>query len=174
MEHDKMMETDTERRASAAGYMREHRAAWRSAGFKPSQMMLHEADRKKVTAYMELVKYERLLTLVKGKDEEAVDLAATRNTPKLPPYDIVEDFRAKLENVDNDAARSANQLFGAVRHYSKLYREHKAASNLDEFDDEKAALAVVYGNLASAAFKLAKATVESALEELKKGKDDAG
>lgn len=165
-----MLETDTERKASAAEYMREHRAAWAAVGFKPSQVMLHKADRKKVTAYAELVKYERLLTLVKGNDEEAIDLAATRNTPKLPPYDVVEDFRERLANVDNDGARSASQMFGAVRQYSKLHREHRAASNADEFDDQKAALAVVYGNLASAAFKVAKATVESALASMEQEK----
>lgn len=160
------MLTDTERRATNAQYMREHRQAWADAGFKPRQLMIHNLDREKVTAYADIIKYERMLKLINSNDKAAIEVAATRNIAKLPTYDVVEDFKTKVNNLNQNAnAKAALTMFQAVQTYGKLHREHLAAARADEFDDAQAALAVAYGNLAHASYRLAKAYVSEVLEE---------
>jgi len=158
------METRTTKAAEAAAYMREHRAAWRAAGFATMSSMVHEDDKPKLSAYSDLTKFEKLLSLVNADDDEAIDLAATRNTPKLPTFDMVEEVRDladKLSKVGKSKGNAdmAQSLMRSVRNYGEKHRTHLAASKADEMDDKSRALAVIYGNLAVATYRLANAIV---------------
>ena len=156
------MKTETQTRADAAAYMREHRQAWRASGFAPMSSMVHEDDKPKLAAFADVTKFEKLLSLINADDAEAIDLAATRNTPRLPTFDMVEDVKDLAEkqlllNTTKGSAAHAQSLLGTVKNYSSKARKHKAASEADEMDDKSHALAVVYGNLTVATFKLADA-----------------
>lgn len=156
------MKTETQTRADAAAYMREHRHAWRASGFAPMSSMVHEDDKPKLAAFADVTKFEKLLSLINAGDAEAIDLAATRNTPRLPTFDMVEDVKDLAEkqlllNTTKGSAAHAQSLLGTVKNYSGKARQHKAVSEADEMDDKARALAVVYGNLTVATFKLADA-----------------
>lgn len=158
------VKTHTQSSADAAEYMRQHRAAWRSAGFAPMSSMVHEDDKPKLAAYADLTKFEKMLSLVNADDEDAIDLAATRNMPRLPTFDMVEDVRDMAEKQlmlkpSKTAATQAQALLAAVKKYSAKSRNFKQAADADELDDKSRALAVVYSNLTSATFKLADALV---------------
>jgi len=158
------MKTQTQFKADAAAYMREHRAAWRSSGFAPMSSMVHEDDKAKLTAFSDITKFEKLLSLVNAEDQDALDLAATRNTPRLPTFDMVEDVKELAERQlmlkpTKGAATQAQSLLGSVKNYSAKARQYKQASLADELDDKARALAVIYSNLTVSTFKLAEALV---------------
>ena len=142
--------------------MREHRAAWRSGGFAPMSSMVHEDDKPKMAAFADVTKFEKLLSMINQDDEDAIDLAATRNTPRLPTFDMVEDVRDLAEKMllvkeTNGIATQVKSLLNTVKNYSTKARQFKQASEADELDDKDRALAVVYGNLTVSTFKLAEA-----------------
>lgn len=151
------MDTETQKRAYAAAYMKEHRAAWRSSGFTPVSSMVHREDKAKLAAYSEMIKFEKLLSLVNADKAEAVDLAATRNTPKLPTYDMVQEIEGMIERPGT-APRAAEQikaLLSGLGAHSKKHRKYRLLADDDPLDDESKAKAVIYGNLAKATYKLA-------------------
>ena len=159
------MKTMTQSKADAAAYMREHRAAWRAAGFAPMSSMVHDDDKPKMSAFADVTKFEKLLSLVNKDDEDAIELAATRNTPRLPTFDMVEDVkdlaeRQMLLKATRNAAEQAQSLLNTVKNYSNKARNFKKASEADELDDKSRALSVVYGNLTVATFRLAEALVK--------------
>ena len=160
-----MMQTKTQERSVAAAYMREHRAAWRSAGFSPVSSMAHEDDKAKLTAFADVTKFEKMLSLVNADDPDAIDLAATRNSPRLPTFDMVEDVKEKAEKLSmlktsKGRANQAQSLLVAVRNYGTKHRDQLAVSRTDELDDKAKALSVIYANLATATYRLAEAMVK--------------
>lgn len=157
------MKTQTQSKAEAAAYMREHRAAWRSAGFAPMSSMVHDDDKPKLAAFADITKFEKLLSLINADDPDAIDLAATRNTPRLPTFDMVEDVRDLAEKQmllkeTKGIATQAQSLLSTVKTYSTKARQYRHTVDADELVDDKArALAVVYGNLTVSTFRLAEA-----------------
>tara|TARA_R110000868_G_scaffold96392_2_gene265164 strand:+ start:1619 stop:2131 length:513 start_codon:yes stop_codon:yes gene_type:complete len=160
------METRTQTNATAAAYMREHRAAWRGAGFAPMSAMVYESDRPKIVAFADVTKYETLLALVIEGDSEAIDLAATRNVPKMPTYDMVTDVLERSEKMSETtglkrSATEVNALLLAVRRYMAKFNKVKGAWDEDMANDLLRAKYVCYGNLAVSTFKLADAVSHS-------------
>lgn len=150
----------TARKAMVAAAMSNLREAWKDADFYPVSTMAHAKDKQKITAYANLTRFERLLELVKDQhDDYAIELAATRNTPRLPTYDMVDTVKEKLEQdtLSEGIKNQVKALLGSVNTYSKKYRIHKAAADEDKLNDDMKALSVIYANMAVAAFKLAEA-----------------
>ena len=116
--------------------------------------------RKDIEQTLEKIGYNVVASADNGED--AIDLAATRNTPRLPTFDMVEDVRDLAEKMllvkeTNGIATQVKSLLNTVKNYSTKARQFKQASEADELDDKDRALAVVYGNLTVSTFKLAEA-----------------
>jgi hypothetical protein len=156
------VKTKTERRAASAVYMAQHREAWRTAGFVGLSTMVHEDDCTKVRAYVDVLKYEKLLALVKADDADAIELAATRNVQKLRSLLIDSGkVREAAEAHGKATVAQVNALLKAAETYAAKFATWRGVSAEDEFDDKAAALRVVYGNLYVATFKLAEALASS-------------
>ena len=156
------IETKTQGNARAASYMREHRAAWRSAGFSGTTNMAHELDIMKVQAFTNLTKFERLLSLVNSGDEGSIRLATSRNSPKLPNVGVMqalEDRIEKLVESDYAPAIEAHRLVAAIRGYGRKSVAGRIALEDAVMNDELRARTIVYANLANATFQMAEALI---------------
>tara|TARA_R110000764_G_C11000878_1_gene382188 strand:- start:1407 stop:1919 length:513 start_codon:yes stop_codon:yes gene_type:complete len=158
------LKTKTQSAAASASYMREHRIAWREAGFASVTSMAHEKDTLRIRAHVNIIKFERLLSLIEDGDTTAISLTFSRNTPKMPPFDVMKDLEARVNiqaNAGKAGAMEANKLIPAIAKYSKKAVAGRIALEDDFNNDALRARNVVYGNLAVATYKLAEALLAS-------------
>ena len=147
------LKTKTQSAAASASYMREHRIAWREAGFASVTSMAHEKDTLRIRAHVNIIKFERLLSLIEDGDTTAISLTFSRNTPKMPPFDVMKDLEARV-NIQANAGKAGAK-------YSKKAVAGRIALEDDFNNDALRARNVVYGNLAVATYKLAEALLAS-------------
>tara|TARA_R110000851_G_scaffold325604_1_gene493693 strand:+ start:10210 stop:10710 length:501 start_codon:yes stop_codon:yes gene_type:complete len=158
------MLTKTQTNATAAAYMREHRLAWKEAGFSGITNMAHENDAARVQSYTTLLKFERLLMLVNAGDEEAIKLAISRNTPKMPMFDemkTLEDRVAAAIKNGKTGATEAKGMLAAVHKYAKKASMYRAVVDDDYTNLAAKAHSLIYSNLAGAAYKMVAALLSS-------------
>lgn len=157
-----MKKTSTEVNARAANYMREHRRAWKEAGFPQVSMMVHEEDKDMLLSFSAMLKYERLLKKVEAGDSQAIELAVGRKVNKMPGFEDVLDVEAKIEKAENEVNKTqASLLLKAAGNYLKKYRAHKVLADDDDMDDVARAKSVVYGNLVNVTVQYASALINS-------------
>lgn len=151
--------TKTHERAMNATYTRAYRKAWSKVGFIPKQIYIHKLDKPLLTAYADILKFERLIDMIKEDDVEATDFAASRNKKKPPSYAVIKDVIDKVEGVDTSLAREARAMVTALDTYTKKAESYGRLAAEDELNDKAFALSICYTNLAYSAFMYAKACV---------------
>lgn len=147
---------------SAAG-MAKFRKDWGAAGFASLSGMVHESDRARLMAHVEVLRYSRLLALVKGDDEAGLTLACSRNMPTLPTIDAIGDAKLSAANKRKTAiaaddirdAKDAAALLAKFDTHVRLYSLHRLTAADDPLDDKARAQMIVHANLAHAVFKMA-------------------
>lgn len=150
--------------------MRAYRAAWAGCDYKATSVMAHAADRQKVIAMADLIRYERLLRDVEAAKPEEVDLAVSRNKQGMPSYERVEQCQENLNTVRDlgthaNVVSQAMALLGQVKTYTQHFNKWRVASAADEFDDIAYAKTVVYSHLVDASLRLAEGLLTTVLED---------
>ena len=140
------MKQDAETRAIAAEYMANLRARWKEVGYRSITSLVHEDDRAWVSADLDLIRFERMLRDIDAEDDDVIDLACTRNIPRLPMPDELEELKEWAES-EGDRGREAKVALKALGTTMKLYKTQQALANADELNDIALAKTIVYGNM---------------------------
>lgn len=148
----------------SSDYVRRNRKLWSAAGFNQMTTGVHVDDRELILAYAELVKNERMLSLVDEADSAAiVRFVATRNMSRRAKLEEMEEIDAALENLDKKNQMLARRVRSAL-HSSKVHRKKAKRAGMlmqaEPANQEHEARLVAHNNIAAAYVRYAKALVE--------------
>jgi len=159
--------TDMELAGKRRLYTQRHRKLWMGAGFKQCSMFVHDDDKAEVAATTEMLRYSRLLKLVKANSPEAIDMVATRNCAKVPMHSVL--LALKGDTNTSTMAETNKTRIGSLLERSKHHLKHfelnsayyDSTESEEDDPDKLRALMVCHSNLASAAYKLAGAVYDN-------------
>lgn len=156
-----MTMTDQLARANASHYARVNRKEWLEHGFGMSTLRMHADDRKLVLAYVDVVRQERLLSLIGQQDANIVEFAANRSVRRQPTQLSIDEIKEKAEDHPTKSIRA--QIHSLLHSAKACQKEAEKANrqvlaNPTQLKHE--ALYVTYNNLARAKVKYAEALLE--------------
>lgn len=155
--------TRGERLALGRAYVKNHRAAWREQGFSAITVTVPDADKTEITALIDVIKFERLLTNVMSADPATVDFVSSRNMNTPADAAQMAELSKDSNALDPETGRRVRALISLAMGYATAMRQQQnrieiAANSLQR--QMSTALAVTYSNLSNANARLAIAIVD--------------
>lgn len=148
--------TVTANRLTQAGYIAHYRAEIKSVGFGHTSLYIHEDDRKLILAHAELMRNERMISMVLQGDENMIDLAVKRNRSKKRSKEEVGALRTLIEGNEGTKEQATGML-KAYTNYLKKASGYEHDLQVEPENDVKFALSILYNNLSGACYKYAEA-----------------